>query len=84
VKRITEPVLRINGPDHQIQYLYAVNPGEYWQHGKFVFRPQKTASLIYEITSPSIGYRVEEVDIRDASTWKWINDLINKPKGDQP
>lgn len=68
-----EPILELRNQD-QIERLFALNPGEAWAKGKFRFMANKTASLIYERSSPS-GYFVEEVDLRDENTWEWLQRL---------
>ena len=51
--------------------LYAINPGETWRKDRYVFTAKKTASLIYERADGN-SYHVQELDLRDASTWAWI------------
>lgn len=64
-----KPVFEMGG-----QRIYLVNPGEVWRKGRFSFAPRKTASLIFEAEFAS-HYSVEECNIRDENTWKWLQEL---------
>lgn len=81
-KVISEPLISFRTSDNPGARLalWAGNPGEVIHVSDYrphIFPVSKTASLVYEDRSVH-GHSANEVDLNNASTWKWIEKWMER------